>query len=125
LDREAKSQQISCRSVTHRGLVVLSGPMRTSLRRERAARLRAVRQDLAGVAAKIGQKRYRSVKEVQARADTCLRHSPVGHWMSAEAHPAEDGSVRLRWWVNRAALQSAMRADGRYLYREHRGHREI
>jgi len=103
------------RSVTHRGLVVLSGPMRTSLRRERAARLRAVRQDLAGVAAKIGQKRYRSVKEVQARADTCLRHSPVGHWMSAEAHPAEDGSVRLRWWVNRAALQSAMRADGRYL----------
>ena len=103
------------RSVTHRGLVVLSGPMRTSLRRERAARLRALRQDLAGVAAKIGQKRYRSVKEVQARADTCLRHSPVGHLMSAEAHPAEDGSVRLRWWVNRAALQSAMRADGRYL----------
>ena len=103
------------KTVTHRGVVVLSGPMRSALRQARAKQLRALRSDLAAVAAKIGQKRYRSVKEVQARANTCLRRSPVGRLMGAEANQDADGQVRLRWLVNRAALAQAMLADGRYL----------
>ncbi len=101
-------------TVTHPGLVVLSGPMRRAVRQGRAAAFRALRRELAVVRAKIGQKRYRSVKDVQARAETCLRHSSVGKLMQVEAY-ATPGGVELRWWMDRAALTEAMRQDGRYL----------
>jgi transposase len=102
-------------AVSHRGLVVLSGPMRSAVRQDRAAKLRALRGELAAVQGKIGQKRYRSVKEVQARATTCLRRSSVGQLMCAEAYATEEGQVHLQWWVNRLALWQAMQRDGRYL----------
>lgn len=103
------------RSVTHRGLVVIAGPMRHAARQGRAQALRALRADLTAVRAKIGRKRYRSLKEVQARADTCLRHSSVGRLMRAEAFATAEGSVDLRWWVDTYALWQAMQTDGRYL----------
>ena len=74
------------RTVQQRCLVVLSGPMRRAIREGRARHLHDLRAELAAVRAKIGQKRYRSVKEVQARANTCRRHSPVGHLLSATAY---------------------------------------
>ena len=55
------------RRVIHRGLVVLSGPMRTALRRTRAAQLRTLRQALSEVQTKIGRPRYRTVEAVQKR----------------------------------------------------------
>jgi transposase len=103
------------RIVTHRGLVVIAGPMRHAARQGRAQALRALRADLAAVRAKIGRKRCRSVKEVQARADTCLRHSSVGHLMRAEAFATAEGCVDLRWWLDTHALWQAMQTDGRYL----------
>ena len=103
------------RTVKHRGLVVLSGPMRRAERQGRARQLHELRVKLAEIQAKIGQKRYRSVKEVQARADTCLRHSPVGKLMSAQAYLTAEGQVDLRWAVERLALLKAMQRDGRYL----------
>ena len=103
------------RKVTHRGLVVLSGPMRTSLRRTRAAQLRELRQALREVQAKIGRPYYRTVQAVQKRADTQLKQSPAGKFMRTEAYTDEKGQVCLRWWVNRYALWQAMQRDGRYL----------
>jgi len=103
------------RQVTHRGLVVLSGPMRTALRQTRAARLRALRQDLRQVQSKIGQPHYRTVKAVQRRADTQLKRSPVGKFMQAQAYIDEQGQICLRWWVDRYVLWQAMQQDGRYL----------
>jgi transposase len=103
------------RSVTHRGLVVIAGPMCHAARQGRAQALRALRADLAAVRAKIGRKRCRSVKEVQARANTCLRHSCVGRLMRAEAFATAEGGVDLRWWVDTYALWQAMQTDGRYL----------
>jgi len=103
------------RRVTHQGLVVLSGPMAHALRRTRAQQMQTLGQALEAVKAKIGQKRYRSVQEVQTRAETCLRRSPVGRLMQAEAYQAGEGTVSLRWWIDRAALQQALRTDGRYL----------
>ena len=41
------------RQVIHRGLVVLSGPMRTALRKTRATQLRVLRQALSEVRTKI------------------------------------------------------------------------
>jgi len=103
------------KTVTHRGLILLSGPMRHAVRQGRAQQLHALREELAAVQAKIGQKRYRSVKEVQARAETCLRHSPVGDLLRVEAYTTAAGPVALRWWVDTDALWHAMQTDGRYL----------
>jgi transposase len=103
------------RTVTHRGLVIISGPMRHAVRQGRAQALRALRADLSAVRAKIGRKRCRSVKEVQAHADTCLRHSSVGRLMQAEAFATDAGHVDLRWWIDTDALWHAMQTDGRYL----------
>ena len=103
------------RTVPHRCLVVLSGPMRRAIRHGRAQQRHALRQELGAVRAKIGQKRYRSVQALQARADTCRRHSPVGHLLFASAYQAANGAVDLRWAVDRRALFQAMQHDGRYL----------
>jgi hypothetical protein len=103
------------RQVTHRGLVVLSGPMRTALRRSRAAQLRALRQALRQVQAKIGRPHYRTVEAVQQRANTQLKKSSAGKFMRVEAYADEHGQVCLRWWLDRYALWQAMQKDGRYL----------
>ena len=103
------------RKVLHHGLVVLAGPMRTSLRQQRAKDFQALFAALRQVQTKIGQKRYRTALEVQRRAETQLRHSPVGKLVCAEATQTPEGIVTVRWWVDRDALAAAMRADGRYL----------
>jgi transposase len=101
--------------VTHRVLIVLSQPMQRARRRTRARQLRELRQALAQVASRIGKPQYRTAAQVQARANTCLRRSPVGHLLCAWAIAAEDGSVQLRWQVDRELLRAEMRRDGRYL----------
>jgi transposase len=103
------------RRAVHQGLVVLSGPMRTALRRKRAAKLRALSQALREVEAIIGQPRCRTVKMVQRRANAKLKSSSVGKLMRAEAYTDEQGHVALRWWVDKNALHQAMERDGRYL----------
>ncbi len=103
------------RTIEHRGLVVISGPMRTSIRRGRAAKLRALRQELKEVEAKIGQPYYRTEEAVQTRANTRLKRTKVGKFMQAKAYTDEQGQVCLRWWVDFFSLWEAMQRDGRYL----------
>jgi transposase len=103
------------RQVTHKGLVVLSGPMRSALRQGRAVRLRALRQELKEVQDKIGKPYYRTVEAVQKRADTRIKKSPVGKFIRAKAYTDARDRIRLRWWVDRHTLLLAMRKDGRYL----------
>lgn len=103
------------REVTHRGLIVLSGPMRRAIRLDRAAKLRTLHQDLREVQAKIGRPWYRSVKSVQQRANSVLNQSPVGKLMHATAYTDTQDQVNLRWQIDRYALWQAMRRDGRYL----------
>jgi transposase len=103
------------RKTVHRGLVVLSGPMRTARRQTRATQLRALRQALREVQVKIGRPYYRTVNAVQQRVNTQLKKSPAGKFMRAEAYADEQGQVRLHWWVDRYALWQAMQRDGRYL----------
>lgn len=103
------------RRVTHRGLVVLSGPMRTALRRTRAQQVHGLFAALREVQSKIGNKRYRTALEVQRRAETQLRRSPVGQLVRVEATSTPEGTPTLHWWIDRSALTDTMRADGRYL----------
>jgi transposase len=100
---------------THRGLVVLSGPMRIALRHTRAVKLWKLRHALQQVRDKIGQPRYRSVKAVQRSANAKLNASPVGKFVCAKATMDEQGQVYLRWWINRYELWQAKERDGRYL----------
>jgi transposase len=102
-------------SVVHRGLVVLSGPMRTALRRTRAQQFGTLFAALRSVQAKLGQKRHRTPLQVQRRAETQLRRSPVGKLVQVQASQTSEGVLTLCWSINRQALADAMRTDGRYL----------
>jgi transposase len=103
------------RKANHRGLVVLSGPMRAALRKTRAKRLLELRQDLCALRAKIGQPRYRSEKTLQRSANARLRASPVGKLVRAQVFTDPQDQVHLRWWIDRYALWQASQCDGRYL----------
>jgi transposase len=103
------------RQVTHRGLVVLSGPMRTAHRQGRAKKLWALNRALWDVRAKVGTPRNRTVACVQKRANTQLKRSSAGKFMWAQAYADEEGQVHLRWGLDRDALQKADQRDGRYL----------
>ena len=103
------------RQVTHRGLVVLSGPMRAAQRQTRAAHLWTLRQALSEVRTKIGKPWYRSVAAVQQRANTQLKNSPAGKFVRAQAYADSQDQIHLRWWLDRYALWQANQRDGRYL----------
>jgi transposase len=103
------------RKAIHRGLVVLSGPMRAALRQTRAAQLWALRQALQEVRDRIGTPRYRTVRGVQRCANAKLNASPVGKFVRAQATADEQGQVHLRCWVDHYALWQACERDGRYL----------
>jgi hypothetical protein len=78
--------------------------------------LRALRQALCEVQAKIGQPHYRTPEAVQKHAHTQLKRSPVGKFMRVEAYADETGQLHLRWWLDHHTLWQAMQADGRYLF---------
>lgn len=103
------------RTVTHRGLIVLSGPMQRALREQRQEDLQALYQALQQVKGKIGQKRYRSENDIRQRAATQLKHSPVGNLVLVTVSTSDEGSLELRWQVDPAAWRLAGQADGRYL----------
>jgi transposase len=107
--------KVSKRKVVHRGLVVLSGPMRVALGKTRATRLKALDTKLRTVRASIGQPRLTTEKQVQRRASGAIKASKVKEFVQAEAYTHEQGQVRLRWQVDIAAWQQAMCRDGRYL----------
>lgn len=103
------------RTVTHRGLVVLSGPMQRALREQRQEDLHALYQALQQVKDKIGQKRYRSENELRQRAATQLKHSPVDKLVLVTVSTSAEGRLELRWQVDPAAWRLAEQSDGRYL----------
>lgn len=103
------------RQVTHRGLIVLSGPMRAAHRQSRAQHLWELNRALWQVRANIGEPYYRTVRSVQRRADTQLRRNRAGKFMRAEAYADQEGQVHLRWWLDQYALWQADQRDGRYL----------
>jgi len=103
-------------SVTHRGVAVISGPMRQQLRQSRQKQFDALEQAFGNIQAKAdaGQKRYRSAKEVTARAATQCRNTKVGKFVTAEAKEI-DGKIKLTWHIDALKLAQAKQRDGRYL----------
>ena len=102
-------------TTTHKGLVVLAGPIRDQLRQSRHNQLAALAQELAQIKAQLGQPRLRTVQAVQRRAEARLRASKVGHLMSVSASQTQTGQVDLHWQIDTFALWQAQQRDGRYL----------
>jgi transposase len=100
----------------HRGLVILSGPMRFARYRSRAQQFRTLWQAFKQVQAKAdaGQAHYRTPQQVQARAETQCRKSKVGRFVTVEAKQ-EGGRIVLSWQVKVNQLRTTMQQDGRYL----------
>jgi transposase len=103
------------RTITHRGLVVRSDPMQQALRQERQKHIRELLLAIQQVKGKIGQKRYRSEKEVCRRVTTQLKRSPVGNLVGVQVSTTPEGKIRLEWWIDANVLQAAQRLDGRFL----------
>jgi transposase len=103
------------RTITHRGLVVLSGPMQQALRQTRRQDLRNLQVAIHQIRCKIGQKRYRSEKEINCRIATQLKHSPVANLLKVQLTATPQGKFSLEWYLDVNALETAQRPDGRYL----------
>jgi len=102
------------RTLIHRGVVVRSDPMRQVLHQERQKHIRELWGALNQIQGKIGQKRYRSEKEVSRRVATQVKHSPVGKLIGVQVS-TQEGQIQLAWWIDANALQDAQRSDGRFL----------
>jgi len=102
------------RRVTHRGVVVCSEPMRQKLRQERRKHIRELLLALHQIQGKIGQKRYRSEKEISRRVATQVKRSPAGQLIGVQL-TTQEGKISLEWWIDANALQAAERQDGRFL----------
>ncbi len=102
-------------TTSHRGLVILAGPIRDQLRQTRQTRLQALDQELAQVKADIGKPRLRTIKAVQRRVKARLKASKVGKLMSVTVCDTPAGQIDLNWQINTWALRQAEQRDGRYL----------
>ncbi len=102
------------RTITHRGLVVRSDPMRQVLHQERQKNIRELLLALQQIQGKIGQKRYRTEKEVCRRVATQVKRSPAGQLIGVQVATTE-GKISLEWWIDANALQAAERSEGRFL----------
>jgi hypothetical protein len=102
------------RTIIHRGLIVRSDPMRQVLSQERQKHIRELLVALHQIQGKIGQKRYRSEKEVSRRVATQIKHSPAGKLIGVQVS-TQGGKICLEWWIDANALQDAQCGDGRFL----------
>lgn len=102
-------------TVTHKGLVVLAGPLRDQLHQTRNERLQALDAALTKVRQEVGQPRMRTIKAVQRRVNSRLKNSKVGELMHTDVYETTDGTVNLVWQINNTKLAQAERLDGRYL----------
>lgn len=103
------------RSVSHKGLVVLAGPIRDQLRQERAQQFDELNQQLSQLQAQLGQPRLRTAKAVQRRVKACLQASPVGQLMAFTISTRPTGQLQLAWQIDSYLRWQAEQRDGRYL----------
>jgi transposase len=102
-------------TVTHRGLVVLAGPLRDQFRQARQTQLQDLEDQLSQVRADIGLPRLRTRKALQRRVQARLRASQVGHLIETQIYTTPQGQLNLVWQVNTGLRAQEERCDGRYL----------
>lgn len=103
------------KTVTHKGLVVLAGPLRDQLRQARQARFDALDAELSALRSRIGQGRLTTVKNVQRSVNACLKRCKLEKLVFTHVQLNAEGEVTFHWMPNDQALAKAQRLDGRYL----------
>jgi len=103
------------RTFTHKGLVVLAGPIRQQLCQSRQEQLAALDHQLTQLRAKLGQPHYRTLKAVQRKVNARCRASKVGRLLAVTVYETPAGIVNLHWQLDEQALYQAEKKDGRYL----------
>lgn len=104
------------RTITHRGLVVCSDPIRQALRQERQENLRELLLALQEIQAKArtNEKFHRTEKDVSQRVATRVKNSPVGNLIGVKVSTVAK-KICLEWWIDVNALQDIERGEGRFL----------
>lgn len=102
-------------TATHKGLVVVAGPLRDQLRQARLAGLDKLENALEQLRLALGQPRLRSLKAVQRRVNARVRESGLASFIDVSVYTTSDDQVNLHWRRNQQALAEAERHDGRYL----------
>jgi len=110
------------KSVTHKALVVVSGPLRDQLRQSRQKLLDTLVAELESLRTRIGQPRLTTVKSVQRSANARLRASKVAEFVHATAYETATGHVNLVWALNTEALAQVerMALSPLYLHQDQR-----
>ena len=103
------------RTFTHKGLVVVAGPLRDQLRQTRQAWLADLETQLEQLRLTIGQPRLRSVKAVQRRVNARLRASKAAQFIDVTVYATPTGQINLDWRRKQETLARTERFDGRYL----------
>ena len=103
------------RTVYHRGLVILAGPLRDQLRQNRREQLAQLDQELQQLRLKLGQPYHRTIKSLQRKVNSCCRSCPASRFMTVTVYETAEGAVNLHWQVDEAKLRQVERGDGRYL----------
>lgn len=103
------------KSVTHKGLVVVAGPLRDQLRQARQHKLDALDAELVALRSRIGQARLTTSKALQRSVNARLKQSNVADFVLTDVQQTSDGQLTLHWLLNQQALAAAERKDGRYL----------
>lgn len=102
-------------TATHKGLVVVAGPLRNQLRQTRLAWLTELEAALDRLRTRLGAPRLRSLKAVQRSVNAKLRASKAAQFLTVTIYATPSGQINLDWQRNEAALAEAERGDGRYL----------
>jgi hypothetical protein len=82
---------------THKGLVVVAGPLRDQWRQARETQLQELESSLEQLSREIGQPRLRSDKAVLRRVNARVRNSSVGQFLSVTVNTTLTGEVNLFW----------------------------
>ena len=124
LTHEDKADK-STASVTHKGLVVLAGPIRDSLQQARQEKLDALESALTQLRDRIGQPRFNSLKVVKRSVNARLKASGVAKFVLVDVQekpaskdnpiPKTEPRISVHWQLNAQALAYAQHRDGRYL----------
>lgn len=103
------------KTVTHKGLVVLAGPLRDQLRQARQARFDALDAELVALRSRIGHGRLTTVKNVQRSVNASVKRCKLEQLVITHIQLNAQGQITCHWMPNHQALAKAQRLDGRYL----------
>ena len=97
-----------------RALVVWSPGKARLDAQARATHLTRLETTLRDLASKVGRRPYTTVRAVEKRVATLLRHNPARPFMTVTVQAGEAGPT-LNWTRQAAALAAAATLDGRYV----------